>query len=417
MNLSNEIISYIAKFCDPYTSLALGRKPDRTRLFIEGGPGILLNRILERGGDIKLLYQMKTFYFPQVKAPMIKCVQLKNEDLVKKVIRVWNTRYCDSANRLAHKKKFIFGMRYIGPELSNIRDMNLYYTRKGKLDMIDITIEKPFSHIHCATYSLGILDKLWQNENFRKYLDDEQKATYLGSKGMISDVSPSTNVLWLAISDHIDLAKSIYVKERDIREHNYYVPAKLGIWDDTPYPEFCKAVYTKDYIKVNTMLQDGSAHSAVNECYTNEDWGYEHSQGWITVRMNEDGTWKMGDIDGYGSYVWDSDCSSVSIKSNIQDVLSGKVRNAYLIAPEEKETMAIIQHMVENKDKWYVVRKYEFSASTEIENNGNMVLNINGDDTSDLDVAIKYFLPTTSRLTWILYKEGTNSGLHLSDYM
>ncbi|KAI9303013.1 hypothetical protein BJ944DRAFT_241830 [Cunninghamella echinulata] len=161
------------------------------------------------------------------------------------------------------------------------------------------------------------------------------------------------------------------------------------------------------------MLQDGSVDSAVYECYAHEDWGYKLSQGWATVQMNEDGTWNIEEDD----YAWGWGCSSDSITFDIQDILSGKVPSAHLVTSEEKETMAIIQHMVENKDKWYVVRKYDISTSIETIDNGNMVLSINGDDTSDLDVAIKHFLPMTSKSLWEMHKEGLTGSLYLPDYM
>ncbi|KAI9306661.1 hypothetical protein BJ944DRAFT_263199 [Cunninghamella echinulata] len=226
---------------------------------------------------------------------------------------------------------------------------------------------------------------------------------------MISDVSPSTNVLWLALSGYIDLAKSIYVKERDTGEHNYRIPAKLGIWDDTPYPEFCKAVYTKDYVKVNSILEDGNEGWTITDCYS-EDWAYSYEQGYATVQMEEDGTWDIEE----DCYAWGWGCSSVSTTFDIQDILSGKVPRASLITSEEKETMEIIQHMVENKDKWYVERKYAYSTSINVIEGGKMRLSINGDDTSDLDSAIKHFLPM---ITSEMQKEGMTALLHLPDYM
>lgn len=167
-NLPVEILQLIASK-STYLHIVFGLGVNKRIMFLEGGPGIVLETILKNGADIKCLLSIKR-YIP-AKMAIAKAVLTKNISITKRVCDIWDSTMSYHAFMLSFINQFKWGVEHIQTK-SKMHPwiLNAVYAATGDLEKIDFTIQDPLR-------TVGMYDHLYKQryDDLMKYIKDIKK--------------------------------------------------------------------------------------------------------------------------------------------------------------------------------------------------------------------------------------------------
>lgn len=146
IHLPEEIFNTVLSFVDTRAHLAVGRSPNAKKMFLEGGPCLVLESILKHNADIKSLFKIKQ-YVP-CSIALCKAVLTENIVFIKRVCILWGIRISNDAFALACRNQFAWGIEHLRPATEMTTEMyNRIYFELGQLDKIDLSRDRPFREL------------------------------------------------------------------------------------------------------------------------------------------------------------------------------------------------------------------------------------------------------------------------------
>ncbi|CAO3620565.1 unnamed protein product [Cunninghamella echinulata] len=265
--LPNEIIIQVISYADCYVKLVLSNAElDERQLFREGGPGLLLDKVLERGADRVLLTKMKERYFTRgARIPIYKAIAItKDPNVLSLVCSIWGSNVSDIGLTLSYQLRLCWGVKMLSR-----RSYNLMHIICNEMDKIDLSRELP------RLYHIEDIIRCYQDENIRPLLNRMDLIVYhirMGNDAIIQDMKLDTESVWNVMRGHVlsmpfypclltrdEQIRLSHLRCRDGKYEGVMGPiiaAKLELWDETPIRELSRAVAERNYALVNKFVTE-----------------------------------------------------------------------------------------------------------------------------------------------------------------
>lgn len=278
LSLPNEIIIHIISYADCYVKLVLSNDVlDEVQLFREGGPGLLLDKVLERGADRVLLTKMKERYFTRgSRIPIYKAIAItKDPNVLSLVCTIWGSNVSDIGLDLSYQLRLCWGIEMVDTPYNKEKYLNALHVFRDEIDKVDSDIGLS------KLYNIDDITRCYRDKRVRNLLDKRDIIAYhihVGNDDIIKKMNVDVRDVFDIVHRHTSTLhnSSFLMQYENIRLFNMRnkdsiyedvtgVPlaAKFGLWDETPAPDFFKAIAEKDHVIVNKFMT--SRPQIVNE--------------------------------------------------------------------------------------------------------------------------------------------------------